>query len=242
MKKNILLVLLILSLSLVFAELEIDVPFDMDIVGQSFAANGAYVYESDWITITNIGSTSENYTLFYSNYNVPANWYLSICNSSGVCFMANFPGSIPLEPGEILEIHISISVANTSGFPFSIILDGGDLTEPISLDFTFRTEDYIVSADNGLAVPEKLSQNYPNPFNPSTTISYELTQQELASASITIYNTKGQLVRTFKDLNTNGNIVWDGKDNNNNIVNSGVYFYKLNLIKTSIVKKMILIK
>jgi flagellar hook assembly protein FlgD len=156
--------------------------------------------------------------------------------------MANFPGSIPLEPGEILEIHISISVANTSGFPFSIILDGGDLTEPISLDFTFRTEDYIVSADNGLAVPEKLSQNYPNPFNPSTTISYELTQQELASASITIYNTKGQLVRTFKDLNTNGNIVWDGKDNNNNIVNSGVYFYKLNLIKTSIVKKMILIK
>ena len=241
MKKLILLVFLVMSISLVFAELEIDIPFDMDIIGLSFAANGAYIHETDWITITNIGSTSENYTLFYSDENVPADWYLSICNSSGVCFMANFPGSIPLEPGQNLEIHILVTVASTGGFPFSIILDGGDLTEPINLDFTFNTEDNV-SVDDELLISEKLSQNYPNPFNPSTTISYELSQQELASASIMIYNIKGQLVRTFGDLSSSGNVIWDGKDNNNNIVNSGVYFYKLNSIKTSKIRKMVLIK
>ena len=84
--------------------------------------------------------------------------------------------------------------------------------------------------------------NYPNPFNPSTTISYELSQQELADASITIFNTRGQIVRVFSNLDSNGNIVWNGKDQNDNIVNSGVYFYKLDYIETSQVRKMILIK
>lgn len=241
MKKLILFTFLVMSTSIVFAELEVDIPFDMDIVGDDFSVVGSYTYETDWITITNIGSTTETYTLFYSDENVPTDWNLSICNSTGVCFMANFPGSIPLEPGENSEIHISVTVTSTGGFPFSIILDEGDLTEPISLDFTFNTADNV-NADNGLAVPEKLSQNYPNPFNPSTTISYELSSHELENASITIYNTKGQLVRTYNHLNSNGSVVWDGKDNNDNIVNSGVYFYKLNCVKTSKVRKMILIK
>ncbi len=241
MKKMILFAILIMSLSFVFAELEVDIPFDMDMIGDDFSVVGAYVYESDWITITNIDSTDETYTLFYSDENAPTDWGLSVCNSDGMCFMANNPASIPLESGDILEIHISITVASTGGFAFSIILDEGDLTEPISLDFTFNTADNV-SADDELVLLPKLSQNYPNPFNPSTTISYELSQQELASASIAIYNMRGQLVRTFKNLNSSGNIVWDGKDNNDNIVNSGVYFYKLNCIKTSIIRKMILMK
>ncbi|RLC54112.1 MAG: hypothetical protein DRH89_09855, partial [Candidatus Cloacimonadota bacterium] len=192
MKKMILFAILIMSLSFVFAELEVDIPFDMDMIGDDFSVVGAYVYESDWITITNIGSTDETYTLFYSDENAPTDWGLSVCNSDGMCFMANNPASIPLESGDILEIHISITVASTGGFAFSIILDEGDLTEPISLDFTFNTADNV-SADDELVLLPKLSQNYPNPFNPSTTISYELSQQELASASIAIYNMRGQL-------------------------------------------------
>ena len=240
MKKLILLLLLVMSIGLVYAELEVDIPFDMDIIGQSFAANGAYTYESDWITITNIGSTSETYTLFYGTDNVPTDWDLSVCNPVN-CLLPNWSVPIPLALGEYEEIHIRVSVASTGGFPFSIILDEGDLTEQISLDFTFNTADNV-NADNELVLTQKLSQNYPNPFNPNTTISYELSLQELPNASIIIYNTKGQLVRTFNNLSSSGNVVWDGRDNNDNIVNSGVYFYKMNCIKTSIVRKMILIK
>ncbi len=241
MKKMILFAILIMSLSFVFAELEVDIPFDMDMIGDDFSIVGSYIFESDWITITNIGSTNETYSLIWSYNDLPVDWTASVCNDLGLCFIANMAASVDINAGESLLVHFVLGVNSTGGCGLNITLDGGDLTEPISLDFTFNTADNV-SADDNLLVPEQLSQNYPNPFNPSTTISYELPQQELASAVITIYNTKGQHIKTFNNLNTNGNIVWDGRDKNNNIVNSGVYFYKLNSIKTSKVRKMILMK
>ena len=241
MKKLILFAILIMSLSFVFAELEVDIPFDMDMIGDDFSIVGPYIYESDWITITNIGSTNETYSLIWSYSDLPVDWTASVCNDLGLCFIANMAASIDINAGESLLVHFMLGVNSTGGCGLNITLDGGDLTEPIILDFTFNTADNV-SADDELVLLPKLSQNYPNPFNPCTTISYELSQQELVNASITVYNTKGQLVRTFKNLNTSGNIVWDGRDNNNNVVNSGVYFYKLNCIKTSKIRKMVLIK
>ena len=241
MKKLILLVLLMMSISLVFAELEVDIPFDMDMIGDDFSIVGSYIFESDWITITNIGSTNETYSLIWSYSDLPIDWTASVCNDLGLCFIANMAAPVDINAGESLLVHFMLGVNSTGGCGLNITLDGGDLTEPIILDFTFNTADNV-SADDELVLLPKLSQNYPNPFNPSTTISYELSQQELANASITIYNMRGQLIRTFNNLNTSGNIVWDGKDNNDNIVNSGVYFYKLNKTETSKVRKMVLIK
>ena len=241
MKKLILFAFLIMNLSLVFAELEVEIPFDMDIIGDDFSIVGPYIYDSDWITITNIGSTNETYTLTCSFSEVPADWTASVCNDLGLCYIPNMPSNIDINAGEFILVHLLLGVNSTGGCGVNITLDGGDLIEPIILDFTFNTADNV-SADDELLVPEKLSQNYPNPFNPSTTISYELSSQELENATITIYNIKGQLIRTFNNLNSSGNIVWDGRDENNNIANSGVYFYKLNCIKTSKVRKMVLIK
>jgi len=241
MKKLIILLFLAMSIGLVYADLEINIPFDLDIVGDSYAAVGPYVYDSDWITITNIGSTNETYTLTCSFSEVPADWTVSVCNELGLCYIPNIPSNIDINAGEFVLVHLLLGINSTGGCGVNITLDGGDLNEPISLEFTFNTADNV-NADNELVLPQKLLQNYPNPFNPSTTISYELSSQELANASITIYNTKGQLVRTYNHLNSNGSVVWDGRDNNDNIVNSGVYFYKMNCIKTSKIKKMILIK
>lgn len=242
MKKLLLLIVIIFGMSLAHAELEVDIPFDPDIIGDDFSVVGPYIYESDWITITNIGSTNETYTLTWSYTDLPDDWNLSLCNDLGLCYMPNMPSTLPLDAGESNGVHIYLGVNSTGSFELYITLSGGDLTEPMSFDFTFMTADYIVSADEELQVFEKLSQNYPNPFNPSTTISYELSQNELHNASITIYNAKGQIVRTFSNLNTSGQIIWDGRDSDNNIVNSGVYFYKLESIKTSKVKKMVLLK
>jgi len=82
-----------------------------------------------------------------------------------------------------------------------------------------------------------LSQNYPNPFNPSgagrspeTTISFNLTAKDAKGAKIEIYNIKGQLVKQFKIENLKlkiNEIVWNGKDEKNKPVSSGIYFYKL---------------
>ena len=242
MKKLILVALLLMSINLIYAELVVDIPFDLDIVGDSFAANGSYSFESDWITVSNTGSSAQSYTFMYSNTDLPTGWVMSFCNDTGTCYMPNSPVPFDIAAGESILIHVIIDVASTDSFEFPITFDNGDLTEPLIYNFTFRTDDYVVSAENELTTPKKLSQNYPNPFNPSTTISYTLSSEELTGASIEIYNTKGQLVKSFSNLNPTGNVVWEGKDNNNNIVNSGVYFYKLNYSKTSKSKKMVLVK
>lgn len=72
-----------------------------------------------------------------------------------------------------------------------------------------------------------LAQNYPNPFNPSTKITFTLPQEE--SLKISVYNVKGQLVRTLLDSKGNlgfNSVVWNGTDNLGKSVSSGIYFYK----------------
>ena len=89
------------------------------------------------------------------------------------------------------------------------------------------------AGDEPPSIQTKLHQNYPNPFSSSTTISFNLATNYTnlhEQARIRIYNIKGQLVRTFRIPNPESrtpNIVWDGKDENNNPVSSGIYFYKL---------------
>jgi hypothetical protein len=90
-----------------------------------------------------------------------------------------------------------------------------------------------------------LKGNYPNPFNPTTTISYAIPENG-GAISIKIYNSIGQEVKTLiqgKVLPAGiYSVTWDGKDNRGNIVSSGIYFTKMITLKSSIVKKMIMMK
>ena len=86
-----------------------------------------------------------------------------------------------------------------------------------------------------------LHQNYPNPFNPETTISFSVTQTS-PFVTLEIFNIKGQKVKQFSIDDGRSSIVWNGKDENNQPVSSGIYFYKLESGKYSETKKMILMK
>ena len=88
-----------------------------------------------------------------------------------------------------------------------------------------------------------LGSNYPNPFNPTTTIQFGL--KEAQNVKITIYNTRGQTVKHL----VNGvmpagthKIVWDGRDNNNQGIASGMYFYRMETPDYSKTNKAILMK
>ncbi|NQV19730.1 MAG: T9SS type A sorting domain-containing protein [Armatimonadetes bacterium] len=246
MKKLLFVLFTVFCMNLLFAELVVDIPFDLDIIGDSFAATGPYEYESDWITATNTGSETYTYTFLYTFENLPAGWLLSVCNPTA-CFMPNYPAPIVLGPDESEQIHIIISVTSTGGFVFNFTFDEGDLTEPLSFDFTFNTEDNVgIENESQIPVSEvELYQNYPNPFNPTTTISYNLTEEEAETASIEIFNLKGQLIKSFTNLtvsNSFGSVVWDGSDDRNNFVSSGIYYYKLNSVLSCSLKRMTLIK
>ena len=87
--------------------------------------------------------------------------------------------------------------------------------------------------------------NYPNPFNPTTTISFSITEN-VDDASIEIYNVLGQKVKQLRITNyelQKGSVDWNGKDEENNPIGSGVYFYRLNVDGKMIdSRKMLLIK
>ncbi len=84
---------------------------------------------------------------------------------------------------------------------------------------------------------------YPNPFNPETTISFNNPQN--GRISLSIYNIKGQLVKTLIDEEIAAgthNFVWNGTNEKGISVTSGIYFAKITTTSTSLTKKMILLK
>ena len=89
----------------------------------------------------------------------------------------------------------------------------------------------------------QLGQNYPNPFNPETWIPYQLARH--SDVTITIYNFKGELVRTIPLGNqTAGSYLksayWDGRNDSGEHVASGVYFYTMRADTFEATKKMLL--
>ncbi|MBI9031807.1 choice-of-anchor J domain-containing protein, partial [bacterium] len=102
-----------------------------------------------------------------------------------------------------------------------------------------------VDNENVDIIPQanSLAQNYPNPFNPETSIAF--TTKEAGNVIIDVYNIKGQKVKTLLNDHRNAgehSVVWNGKDENNRNVASGVYFYRMKNGKFNSTKKMILMK
>jgi photosystem II stability/assembly factor-like uncharacterized protein len=109
---------------------------------------------------------------------------------------------------------------------------------------TITVQHYTSSNDNpNVPAVTTLLGNYPNPFNPSTTIEFALANP--SKVSLDIFNVKGEKITTLLNKNmtaANHSIVWNGKDNNNQKVSSGIYYYRLQTKEYSHIKKMILMK
>jgi len=80
-----------------------------------------------------------------------------------------------------------------------------------------------------------LQGNYPNPFNPHTMIRFSIQDGE--NGSLTIYNTKGQLLETHNYEAGDHELNWDAAQ-----YGSGIYFYKLETPNYTNIKKMIMVK
>ncbi len=108
---------------------------------------------------------------------------------------------------------------------------------------TFEPE--LTDLDDIPKLPEdtELFQNYPNPFNPSTEIRFSISRE--TKLSLTIYSMTGEQIKTLAAGNySSGNYsyIWDGRNNRNEIVPSGVYIYSLATDNKKYSKKMIFLK
>ena len=156
------------------------------------------------------------------------------------------------------QVHIDlIATWNTSGlskgeYILKLIVwdDAGDSLTAFR-DITLQSLGMEEKSDSKITY---LFQNYPNPFSTRTTIDIRLqtTDQNKRSSvsglrsSVCIYDVAGRLIRTLSLNLCNPNksvqsVSWDGTDNSNNRVESGIYFFRIEVDDFKAVKKLILL-
>jgi len=135
-------------------------------------------------------------------------------------------------------------------YTVSAVYDSGESlpTDAVNVEIDNSGIEYDLVLINEITL-----SNYPNPFNPSTEIRFQISDfSGIESVMISIYNLKGQKI---KDLSPSlcrpelvegrgvYKILWNGTDQTNKPVSSGIYFYQLIIDgETTVKNKMILLK
>lgn len=152
-----------------------------------------------------------------------------------------------------LDIVYTFIEASSGGYRASIDFRNSS-NELFSVEHAEQRESYLwdllqnQDTDGGIYSPEItkpiLHNNYPNPFNPSTSIQFSVP--ETSKIEISIYNIKGQKVKTVTDETYdkgNYTVVWKGVNNSGKSVSSGLYFFKLSINgKSHSMRKCLLLK
>lgn len=170
----------------------------------------------------------------------PANWDLFFSKDGGLTWdsiaedlpqsQTNYNWIVPnieTDSGQVMVIQ-----DNNTGTDYS------DASGNFSITLITGIKEVSQSPDKFILYPA-----YPNPFNPTTTIHYELN--EGSEISLKIYNLVGEKIRTLVDDSQSvgsKSIVWDGKNDHEQAVGSGVYICILQAGNEINVRKMTLLK
>jgi hypothetical protein len=101
---------------------------------------------------------------------------------------------------------------------------------------TDNSDEYIIS-------PADVVRCYPNPFNPTSTIAFDLEKNN--AIAVDIFNISGQRVRRLAQGYYSAgshSLVWNGENDNNQILPSGVYMIKIDLGNRVLTKKVTMMK
>ncbi|HOQ80236.1 MAG TPA: C25 family cysteine peptidase, partial [Candidatus Cloacimonadota bacterium] len=147
-----------------------------------------------------------------------------------------------VSPDGYMEIPVTFAPTEEGDFTGELTITTND---PAHYSFNIALSGTSIPSSNDIVIPlvTKLENNYPNPFNPETNIAFSLSEK--GAVNIDIYNIKGQLVKHLvNEIMPAGrhSIMWNGRDDNNKSVSSGVYFYRMQSKSYAGTKKMLLMK
>jgi hypothetical protein len=144
---------------------------------------------------------------------------------------------------DLASINImNLSTANNGSYPWQIPsdtdIDSGYRIQISSIAdesiYDFSDHPFTILPPTSVAdhrcitFTDKLFPNYPNPFNSLTTIRYQTSKAGLVQ--ITIYNIVGKKVKTPANSVHSPDryeVLWDGKDDSNQIVSNGIYILEM---------------
>lgn len=242
-------------------------PFDWGIVYERIGDNATYLYDLyDWDNNPNttellsdsfntpVGSSYISYK-YYQEYNMP----------SEVRILDRYPSYLPVYDTTVTIVKIDrlpitennhIKLLKTSQADDETWAEGFGLYEyvPETNRFvllasiidgkTYGTFSNISSNyENNSFTNFHLFQNYPNPFNPTTNIKFTVPKQ--SEINLSIYNIRGQLIKNIiNGILSPGQYIkkWNGKNQKNENVSSGIYYCILRSGKDILKKKLILLR
>lgn len=150
-------------------------------------------------------------------------------------------------PNTYKQGYISYALNGLSNGKHSITVRAWDVND----NYSEGTVDFVVV--DGSVVQIQGLMNYPNPFKDVTHFVFEHNHpNEALDVQIAIYNTTGALVRTLEESITPTNsrtdeVSWDGTDNNNTKLPTGLYVYRMQIkdskgVSTTGYQKLVLIR
>jgi len=179
------------------------------------------------------------------NVNYVYNGY-SLSNSEDEIILVDASGAIvdevhysngwPFSSGVSMEIHdpFNDNALIENWFSSTISYGDGDTGSPgIPFDGTLETEEILLSPSNF-----DLVSLHPNPFNPEVTI--QINVREPGELNIDIFNLSGRRVKTLANSTIGvGSYSFKWNSSNNS---SGMYFFKLTIGETVMIRKALLLK
>ncbi len=200
--------------------------------------NGNCYATGEFIGTVYFGTTSfisTTYDIFVTSLDTNGNWLWATTAGGTYSFGDNSFG-ISTDSSGNCYVTGKFYGAATFG-TIGITGNGGSEIFVAKLENTTSVNNEVINSKMKLS-------NFPNPFNPSTTISFSVTQM-FPFVTLEVYNIKDQKVKQLihEQLPAGQySVVWNGEDNSEKMVSSGIYFCRLKVGNQEEIKKMILMK
>ncbi|MDH7516386.1 MAG: T9SS type A sorting domain-containing protein [Bacteroidota bacterium] len=177
---------------------------------------------------------------------VPENWFVSFCLIN--CYSPDATDVVDVLPaGETYYFKPSFETSPVPGTGEVEYVLSSVENEAEKYTLVFRATTSITGVTGKTSVPRSLSlaQNYPNPFAVSgltvTTIGY--TVPKTGPVTIKVFNLLGREVCTLINETKNAGtytVWWDGRDMNGDLVQPGIYIYKISSRGSSLTRRMVI--
>ena len=129
----------------------------------------------------------------------------------------------PGTPGDSVIVYLGIKMgvwSDQQNLEYEVLIDEVSLVDV--------TGSAVKNDQPRIVRSFELEQNYPNPFNPETSIRFQLPSDD--AVSLLVFDVSGRVVRTLINgvLASGQHVVrWNGRDDADQLLSSGVYFYQL---------------